>query len=120
VSWEEQLVINERLSYFTDNPNTILIFEVVLIFPYIINTFYLYISFCSYWISLKAWKYFLKAVRMTLDGIAWHGHSLNLSVVTATRTLTKNVDYNFINTRIKSVGNECLPKQKRATLVEFK
>ena len=32
VSWEEQLVINEHLSYFTDNPNTILIFEVVLTF----------------------------------------------------------------------------------------
>ena len=30
VLWEEQLVINERLSYFTDNPNTILFFEVVI------------------------------------------------------------------------------------------
>lgn len=29
VSWEEQLVINERLSYFTDNPNTILLFELL-------------------------------------------------------------------------------------------
>lgn len=28
VSWEEHLVINERLSHFTNNPNTILFFEV--------------------------------------------------------------------------------------------
>lgn len=102
VSWEEQLVINEHLSYFTDNPNTILFFEVMFWSSTSDSSNVL----CSYWIFLKIWKRLQIGNHVILDGIMWRGLFSSLLVVMATRTLIKSADCNFIGIHKRSVNSE--------------
>lgn len=62
---------------------------------YTVPAMYSFVHF-SCLISLTIWRHTLIGDHVIQGGIEWHGHSLNLSVVMATRTLIRNVVYNYI------------------------